>query len=103
MILAMLDGAAIFAAGLLAGRFLPGRKREPKPKPPICGCEHDLAHHEPDGDGGGVKCHGTVRGRETFHAGTTYHSGYERLPCTCKQYTGPRIMDPGYVAREITE
>jgi hypothetical protein len=98
VILAMLDGAAIFAAGLLAGRFLPGRHRGPKRVEPICGCEHDLSHHAPDGGGGGSSCSAIMK---TYLGAST--GGYRFDPCTCRQYTGPRIMDPGYVAREITD
>lgn len=62
-----------------------------KQKRPICGCTHDLAFHEPDGDGGGTVCHSRY-----------YHSYNEMwIECMCRQYTGPRILDPGYVAREM--
>ncbi len=101
----MLIGAAIAAGGVTLGRLLPAGKRPPRPrKPPepVCGCECDLAFHEPDGDGGGTRCHGmheVPAPRPDYD--TPYH--YTEVPCTCKQYTGPRILDPGYVARELTD
>ena len=92
--LSLLLGAAIFASGMLAGRFWPARRKAPKPLEPvkpICGCSHHLAHHDPDGDGGGGACQaGIPMGREI-----------ER--CACQRYVGPRILDPGYVARELSE
>ena len=89
---------AVRRGGKVLGRFLPARKRwaASKPKRTVCGCEHELSYHEPDGDGGGSRCH--ARESLGFWAGTSH---YER--CTCKQYTGPRVLDPGYVARELTE
>lgn len=49
----MLEGALILLAGLIIGRFVPGRRRGPKPyKPkdeprPICGCGHHFSFHSP--------------------------------------------------------
>jgi hypothetical protein len=103
--LSLLLGAAVFAAGMLTGRLWPARRKHPKPPKavkPTCGCKHDLAHHEPDGNGGGTVCHGT----RSVPIGWNIY-GEERQwreePCTCRQYTGARIIDPGYVARELTE
>lgn len=101
----MLEGALISAVSLLAGmgigRVWPGRRKGRKPAKPVCGCGHDLAHHEPDGDGGGSVCHATIRTASGWDLyGNT--RTWKQVPCTCKQYTGPRIMDPGYVARELT-
>ena len=73
--------------------------RRRKAERPICGCEHDLAYHEPDGDGGGSVCHATER----HHIGSDRNgmSRYEMVRCSCQQYTGPRIIDPGYIARAL--
>lgn len=73
-----------------------GRK---KPQRPICGCKHDLAYHEPDGDGGGTICHAELSVRTG--SDDNLMGVYEFRPCKCKQYTGPRILDPGYMAREM--
>jgi hypothetical protein len=91
----LLLGAAIFASGLLAGRFWPVRRRArpPKPAKPICGCEHELSFHDPKSG----ECHALMKVPSTMTR-DSYHTG-----CTCKQYTGARIIDPGYVAREITD
>jgi hypothetical protein len=90
--LAMLAGAAILAAGVLAGRFLPARRasRPPAPARPVCGCDHDHAYHDPQTS----QCHGRV---EIGYWGSQYH--YE--DCTCRQYSGPLPM-PEYFAPEIT-
>jgi hypothetical protein len=73
--------------------------RRKKPQRPICGCKHDLAFHESDGDGGGTVCH-EVNMISTYNDIGDY-IGMQPQRCTCRQYTGPRIMDPGYVAREL--
>ena len=104
--LSLLLGAAIFASGMLAGRFWPARRKgrkPPKPVKPICGCGHDLAHHEPDGGGSGIACHAGVQGEITKWDQDGFPIGWEIAPCACQQYTGPRILDPGYLAREITD
>jgi hypothetical protein len=95
-------GALIMLAGMVTGRIWPARKRAPKPARPICGCRHDLAHHEPDGDGGGTACHQLVHGEVTSWDGYGIANGWEMVQCSCRQYTGPRVLDPGYTAREIT-
>ena len=100
---AMLDGAGILAAGMVIGRFWPARRRMPKPQKPVCGCTHDLAHHEPDGQGGGIACHAAVKGKITNWDDTGFPNGWDLGRCACKQYTGPRVLDPGYVARELTD
>lgn len=46
--LEMLAGGALVAAGYLIGRYMPGRRRTPKPPQPICGCGHELAYHDPE-------------------------------------------------------
>jgi len=102
----MLLGAALVIAGIGLGRFMPGRRRGPKPpKPhaPVCGCGHDLAHHEPDGAGGGTTCRALAKGKITSWDYYEHANGWEMVPCSCRQYTGPRILDPGYVARELSD
>ena len=98
----MLIGAALVLAGMIAGRFWPARRKNPKPPAPVCGCEHDLAYHEPDGEGGGTRCKG-VRRTEAPRPDYDTPCHYIDKPCTCQQYSGPRIIDPGFVARELTD
>ena len=84
----LLEGGLIALAGVLVGRFLPGRRRAPKPpKPvqPVCGCGHHRSFHA-----NGGKCEQKVyRG---------YLEGYG--PCGCKQYVGPEPL-PEFFAPEI--
>jgi len=78
--LSLLLGAAVFASGMLAGRFWPARRRHPKPpKPvkPVCGCGHHVSFHK---DRTGL-CHA-------------------KAWCNCQKYTGPEPM-PEYYAPEI--
>ena len=83
MIEGLLIGAAVYAVGVLTGRFLPSRRRTPKPKRsgPICGCGHHLSYHD-DYQG----CHHPV--------------GIIRDPCPCRKYSGPDPL-PEYYAPEI--
>lgn len=85
----MIEGALILLAGVLVGRFLPGRRRKLKPMPerkPVCGCGHGLHDHDEDG------CKAQVC--------------YDRLlgswrQCTCRKYVGPQPL-PEFFAPEIS-
>jgi hypothetical protein len=96
----VIEGALIALAGVLIGRFLPGRRRHPKPpKPapppkPVCGCTHHFAMHDPQSKA----CHGTVKTPEFNRAGG--HVGYTYPACACRQYVGPVPM-PEFFASEI--
>jgi len=92
--LAMLEGAAILAAGMLAGRLWPARRKGPKPKEPVrpvCGCSHHLSFHDPKTG----ECHGVIE-IPTSASRDSYHQ-----PCTCRQYSGATPL-PEYFAPEIT-
>lgn len=79
--------------GVLLGRFLPNRRKGPKPaKPvqPVCGCEHHHSFHDPkDGHCGYV---------EQVYVG---NGRYKPHPCGCRTYSGPVPM-PEFYAPEIT-
>lgn len=81
----MLAGAGIFALGAVFGRFVPGRRKGPKPAKPVCGCEHAASYHDPQTR----ECHKDV-----------YQSNGRYVRCRCRQYTGPEPM-PEYYAPEI--
>ena len=91
--LAMLEGAAILAAGMGLGRFWPARRKGPKPKTPVqpvCGCKHHYSFHDPKTGA----CHGRkLLGHWDFK------DHYES--CTCRQYSGALPL-PEYFAPEIT-
>jgi hypothetical protein len=85
-------GAAI-VIGILIGRFLPNRRKGPKPtRPvrPVCGCEHHHSFHDPQ------------TGQCSF-TGQEYrgHGKYEELSCTCRRYSGP-VPLPEFYAPEVT-
>lgn len=87
----MLEGALIALAGVLVGRFLPGRRRAPKPPKPVeprCGCGHHRSYHR---DGG--KCSYNVDRYSTAR-------GTYRDTCSCGQYVGPEPL-PEFFAPEI--
>lgn len=89
----LLEGGTLVAAGVLLGRFLPARRRGPKPPPPvrpICGCNHSISFHA-DGKG---PC--AWVGEKHYRSGV----GTVTPKCTCLTYVGPVPM-PELYAPEI--
>lgn len=86
----------ILLAGIVIGRFLPGRRRKPRmptPPKPVCGCTHGLQTHDPETR----RCHAQVK--------TYRHNGISEVldgyaDCACRQYTGPEPL-PEFFAQEI--
>lgn len=77
--------------GVLLGRYLPDRRRGPKPAPrPVCGCGHHHGYHDPVAG----KC-GSLMYVAATGARFSHHE-----PCTCKQYSGP-VPLPEFFAPEI--
>ena len=80
--------------GILLGRFLPNRRKGPKPPEPVlpvCGCGHHHAHHDPKTG----KCSNLMKVPSTMSR-DSYHTA-----CTCRQYSGP-VPLPEYYAPEVT-
>jgi hypothetical protein len=92
----MLVGAAIFAAGVVAGRFLPSRRgsRKPKEIQPICTCGHAVSFHGDDG-----RCNALAQVTKWDNG---RWMGQEEKPCTCQKYHGPQPL-PAFYAPEISE
>lgn len=84
----LLEGALIALAGVALGRFLPARRRTPKPLPPskpVCGCGHHRSFHKDAG-----RCQERVY--------VSYVEGHKQ--CGCGEYVGPEPV-PAYYAPEI--
>jgi hypothetical protein len=84
--ISLLVGAVLLAAGFFAGRF----SRRPAPPPqltPVCGCGHALSQHDRETS----TCYAELR-RDTFDRRGRW-SGHSWVPCTCRQYVGPRPID----------
>jgi hypothetical protein len=80
-------GVAI-VIGILLGRFLPNRRKGPRPLAPVepfCGCDHHRSFHDPQTG----QCHGLMDGDPL------------KVPCTCRQYSGP-VPLPEFYAPEVT-
>ena len=97
-----LEFAAVALVGVLLGRFLPNRRKGPKPAKavrPVCGCGHHHSYHDPKTS----ECHGQVRGKAIKF--TDYASrdpvAWEQVQCSCRQYSGP-VPIPEFYAPEIT-
>lgn len=93
----MLEGALILLAGIVAGRWLPSRRKDAAGKPPrpLCGCTHHHSFHDPATG----ECHASV------NVPTSYDSygiarAMEQAPCACRQYSGP-VPLPEVYAPEI--
>lgn len=97
MVLEMLAGGGLVLAGMLLGRFLPARRRHPKPPKPVCGCSHQLAFHDPATG----ECHGKVE-VETRWDRLGDPVAWSQAQCTCRQYDGPTPL-PTVYAPEVTD
>ena len=89
----IIEGAVAVIIGLLLGRFLPSRRKGPKPAKlpgPVCGCKHHHSFHDPATG----QCHSLM-----YVPGTSGRNSYH-TPCTCRQYSGPTPL-PEYYAPEI--
>jgi hypothetical protein len=92
----LVEGALILLAGILVGRFVPARRRRPKPPRPVkavCGCTHGIQTHDPETK----RCHARVK--------TYRHDGIKEVldgyaDCACRQYCGPTPL-PEFFAQEI--
>lgn len=86
--LTLLVGAAILAMGLLAGH-LSGRRterrRQDRPREPICGCTHHRSMHA---NGGKGECMAAV-GRPEAWAKDGKYLGRQPVGCARQQYVGP--------------
>lgn len=94
----MLEGALILLAGILIGRFLPGRRKARKQAggpEPVCGCEHHYSFHDPESG----KCHGMVS-QATYFDSYGAERAWKQVSCTCRKYAGPELM-PTYYVPEI--
>lgn len=80
----MLVGAGLVVTSFALGRFSPAHRSPSAPQIPACGCKHVLSYHDPK------------TGECKYH-----DSPYEWERCACRQYTGPKPLDPGYYAPDI--
>lgn len=81
-----LEGALIALVSVGVGRFIPNRRRRPKPPPPIkpiCGCMHHKSSHDPKTGA----CNAAVERPKYNSIGD--HIGIEYRDCACRQYVGP--------------
>ena len=89
----LLVGAALLGVGFLAGRLGRRAPAAPPPMTPLCGCGHTLSQH----DTATNTCYAELR-RDTYDKRGRW-SGHSCVPCTCRQYVGPRPVDEVFVPR----
>jgi hypothetical protein len=92
----LLVGAVLVAAGFVAGRL---QRRRPGPPPPpvtpLCGCGHALSQHDRET----ATCYAELR-RDAYDKRGRW-AGHTWVPCTCRQYVGPRPIDEVFVPRVL--
>jgi hypothetical protein len=89
----LLVGALLLAAGFVAGRFTRRTPTPPPPMTPLCGCGHALSQHDVETS----TCYAELR-RDTFDRRGRF-AGHTWVPCTCRQYVGPRPIDEVFLPR----
>jgi hypothetical protein len=95
----MLAGAFILAIGILLGRLLPERRKEPRPLKsprPVCGCTHHYSMHDPETGA----CNEVVNGKPLRFDRFEEPIQWEQVGCACLRYSGPEPL-PTYIATEI--
>jgi hypothetical protein len=85
--ISLLVGAVLLAVGFAAGRWGRRTATPPRPVTPLCGCGHTLSQHDIEAH----TCHAELR-RDTFDRRGRW-AGHSWVPCTCRQYVGPRPID----------
>lgn len=89
--ISLLVGAALLASGFGAGWFSRRRPAPPVQRTPLCGCGHPLSQHDRETS----TCYAELR-RDSFDRRGRW-SGHTWVPCTCRQYVGPRPIDEVFV------
>lgn len=77
------------------------RRREVEGPPPICGCGHHVAYHNPQSGTCGETVKIPVKWDVNLH-GEEYVSSYEARSCHCARYVGPEPMTIFY-SPEMTD
>jgi hypothetical protein len=91
--ISLMVGAVLLAAGFAAGRWGRRHPSAPPPMTPLCGCGHTLSQHDIETH----TCYAELR-RDTFDRRGRF-SGHTWVPCTCRQYVGPRPIDEVFLPR----
>ena len=86
-------GGALLAVGFLAGRLGRRQAAPPPATTPLCGCGHTLSQHDTETS----TCYAELR-RDTFDKRGRW-AGHSWVPCTCRQYIGPRPIDEVFLPR----
>ena len=90
----LLVGAALLAVGFLSGRLSRRKPAAPAAPPaPLCGCGHTLSQHDTETN----TCYAELR-RDSYDKRGRW-AGHTWVPCTCRQYVGPRPIDEVFAPR----
>ena len=89
----LMVGAGLLAVGFVTGRLQRRRPARDVPMTPVCGCGHALSQHDRETS----TCYAELR-RDTYDRRGRW-SGHSWVPCTCRQYVGPRPIDEVFAPR----
>lgn len=87
----MIEGALILLAGIIVGRLLPRRDRQPRRPAFECDCKHSLSMHDPQTG----RCQEKIRvyfridPKDDPIVGTMQYGKTMPDLCGCQQYVGP--------------
>jgi len=101
--LSLAIGALLLLIGAILGRtvWAPAALRaeraalQAEPVKTICGCAHAYAMHDLETG----HCHDFVKVTRYGNGGGRI--GYDRVPCTCRHYTGPKPIDEVFQPRML--
>lgn len=89
----LLVGGPLLAIGSVTGRLGRRRAAPAPPVTPLCGCGHTLSQHDRETH----TCYAELR-RDTYDERGRW-AGVTWVPCTCRQYVGPRPFDEVFAPR----
>jgi hypothetical protein len=91
--ISLLVGAVLLGVGFVAGRWHRRPSTPPPQMTPLCGCGHPLSQHDRETN----TCYAELR-RDIFDRRGRW-AGHSWVPCTCRQYVGPRPIDEVFAPR----
>lgn len=95
LLIGLVAGGGLTLLGMVVGRFHKGTNK-PKDLEARCTCKHMLSDHDPQSN----ECHGKDLYKNHRDA-QGYWLGNQLVPCTCRQYVGPRPFNPDIFLPEL--
>lgn len=93
----MLVGAAVLVVGWAVGRISRAPRSDARPPSLICGCDHQLAMHDPQTN----RCHRVISAPVWNDHEEMFID--EQVQCPCRQYTGDKPVDTYFSPRLVMD